>query len=377
MMDRKKYGVLIILSVTLLFACVKDEITDEVSPIVVPTLPTTLYDYESAYDFPDHVLNDPILSLIAGNFEPSSNPLTNEGATLGRVLFYDKKLSADETISCSSCHVQSHGFSDPNIVSTGINGQQTDRNSMQLYNLRFNSTMFWDFRTNGLENQIPIPIENPIEMGISMGDLVVKLSGVDYYPALFEDAFGDSEITSERIARALSQFVRSITSFNSKYDQGIDIGFSNYSALENEGRELFFSGELRCNHCHSTQNFYSLDAMNNGLDEEYADQGQYLATGNESDKGEFKVPSLRNIEYSAPYMHDGRFASLEEVVEHYSTGVHAHPNLNDRITEELMTGGTPVLLNLTDQEKEALIAFLKTLSEPELLTDVRYSNPFQ
>lgn len=358
-------------------ACADEPITEPEERAKIPVLPDTPFDYLSAYDFPTHFTSDPQLTIIAGNFEPSENPLTNEGATLGRVLFYDQNLSIDNTISCASCHHQEEGFSDERIKSIGINQQETHRNSMGFVNHRYSRRMFWDMRTNGIENQIPIPIENPEEMGLPLEELIPKLSLLDYYPDLFSAAFGNEEITEERISFAMSQFIRSISSFNSKYDQGISMGFSNFSEIENQGRELFFSGDVLCNHCHSTQNFYSLEAMNTGLDAVYDDQGEFLSTGNESDIGEFKVPSLRNVEFTAPYMHDGRFETLEEVIAHYSTGVQAHQNLNDRLTEELMTGGTPVQLNITENEKQALIAFLKTLSEPEIFQDEKFSNPFQ
>ncbi|NND77844.1 MAG: cytochrome-c peroxidase [Flavobacteriales bacterium] len=347
-----------------------------VDELTVPILPATSYNYLSSYDLPQHFQDDPLLSLIAGNFEPDDNQVSNEGATLGRVLFYDKRLSRNNEIACASCHVQAEGFSDHRTKSVGIFDQETSRNSMGFQNLRFNNRMFWDHRVNGLENQVLLPIESPIEMDLPLPELISKLSQTEFYAPLFEDAFGDQEITSERVSAAISQFIRSITSFNSKYDIGIANGFSDFTELENEGKDLFFSGDLKCNQCHSTQNFYSTQAMNNGLDLEYEDQGQFLATGLESDKGEFRVPSLRNVEYTAPYMHDGRFETLDDVLEHYSTGVQQHPNLNDRITVEQETGGTPIHLNLTEQEKDALKAFLKTLSDPVLYSDERFSDPF-
>lgn len=373
------YVLVVLFLIQVVVSCIKDEEQPQVSneQLKVPVLPSTSYDYLSSYTLPQHFQNDPLLSIIAVNFEPSDNPITNEGATLGRVLFYDTRLSVNNEIACASCHLQAEGFSDQRINSIGVFGQETSRNSMGFQNLKFNNRMFWDHRVNGLESQIPIPIENEIEMALPLSELGSKLNETEFYPPLFESAFGNSEISTEKIARAVSQFIRSIITVNSKYDQEIANNFDNFTGLELEGKDLFFGGEKRCNHCHTTQNFYSLEAMNNGLDLIYEDQGQFLATGLEGDKGEFKVPSLRNVEYTAPYMHDGRFSTLDEVLEHYSTGVQQHPNLNDRITEELETGGTPIHLNLTIQEKEALKAFLKTLSQPDLQTDVRFSDPFQ
>jgi len=362
-------------------SCKKDNEPGTTSDMAVegndtPTLPNNPYDYASAYDYPDHITDDPLLALFTGGFDPNISPITNDGATLGRVLFYDKKLSINDEIACASCHHQENAFSDPETFSTGVFGQSSNRNSMGFQNMRFTNRMFWDHRVFGLENQISFPIQDPTEMGMPMDSLLPKLSDISYYPELFTKAFGDDEITEDRIASAMAQFIHSINTYNSKYDIEIENDFANFTELEMEGMNLYFGGQKRCNHCHSTQNFYSREAMNNGLDEVYEDEGQFLATGNPNDIGEFRVPSLRNIAVTAPYMHDGRFATLDEVLEHYSSGVKSHPNLNDRITTDLTTGGTPVHLNLTDQEKLALIAFLNTLTDEEMLTDAKFSSPF-
>ncbi len=376
-----RVGIYIICVFILMTSCKKDvgqeqELVIEFGIHDTPQIPENYYDYENAYIVPEHFNTDPLLTLIYANIEPENNPITNAGAALGRVLFYDQKLSINNEIACASCHIQEHAFSDPRQNSIGVFGQMSDRNSMGFQNLKYSRRMFRDLRINGLENQIEVPIQNIAEMGISMEDLVTKLSGVAYYSPLVQDAFGSQEWTAERISFALSQFIRSITTFNSKYDQGIQNGFNNFSEMELAGKELFFGGDFRCNHCHTTQNFFSPQAMNNGLDTMYVDQGQFLATGEVSDIGLFKVPSLRNIALTAPYMHDGRFSDVEEVLEHYSIGVQPHPNLNDRITVEITTGGSPFLINMTDQEKIQLIAFLNTLTDLEMISDEKFANPF-
>ncbi len=361
-----------------IFSCRKpvDPIVSSLETDLQPHLPSVVYDYEGNLNFSTHIQNDPLLNLFLG-FLPEDNPVTNDGATLGRVLFYDKKLSVNDQISCASCHLQAHAFSDPRVKSIGAYGEETSRNSMGFQNLIFSNRMFWDLRVVGLENQIHVPIENPIEMAQPMDSLVQKLQSVAYYAPLFDQAFGTTEINAERISFALAQFIRSITSFQSKYDVGMENDFSNFSPIELQGKDLFFGGDLRCNHCHSTQNFYNNQAMNNGLDSVYEDQGQFLATGNINDQGEFKVPSLRNVALTAPYMHDGRFATLEEVIEHYSTGVQPHVNLNDRLTVELTTGGTPFNSNMTAEEKNAIVAFLHTLTDEAMINNESFSDPFE
>ena len=346
-----------------------------------PTLPSTPYNYAGALD------NMPAYykGILTNNPEfdntPANNPITNDGATLGRVLFYDKSLSANNTISCGSCHHQDKAFVDGLQFSKGFEGGNTRRNSMSLLNIRFFGfkKMFWDLRTATLEDQVLMPIQDHIEMGMpSLTALVSKLSAKSYYPSLFQKAFGSETITSDKISKALAQFIRSIVSYNSKFDVGIANNFSNFTA-----QETFGMGRVKatCGECHNdvatfgdhvpTFFFNSTpnNITNNGLDEVYADNGFGEVTGVPEYMGFFKVPSLRNIELTAPYMHDGRFTTLEQVVSHYQSGVKDHPNL----PIQLAPGG----IGFPDTEKEAMIAFLKTLTDRSVTTDVKYSDPFK
>lgn len=324
---------------------------------------------------------------------PALNPITNMGATLGRVLFYDKNLSANNTLSCASCHDQAAAFSDPNRFSIGLNGAQTRRNSMTLINSRFyeNGKFFWDERARSLEEQVLMPIQDHIEMGLTLSELETKLQQLDYYPVLFRKAFGSEEVTSVRIADALAQFIRSILSFDSKFDRGLAMaGFPevgeempylpNFTDQENLGLDIFMKGRkgATCQYCHGTAQIISFEARNNGLEMNYGDNGKEEATGNPNDRALFKAPSLRNIAQTAPYMHDGRFATLMEVVNHYSDHVVQHPNLHFRLTtvDDGPPGGPPMQLNLTQVEKEALVAFLHTLTDESILTDAKFSDPF-
>jgi cytochrome c peroxidase len=309
---------------------------------------------------------------------PEDNPTTDAGAALGRVLFYDVRLSANNTVSCASCHKQSHGFADNDAFSAGLHGVRTDRNASHLINLRYNRRQFWDMRAQTLEQQVLLPIQHPIEMGLNLDQMIEKISSTTYYPALFESAFATPEMTTDRVSKALSQFIRSIVSIESKYDQGVISEYSNFTAQELEGMNLFFNGVTRCNQCHMTGNFFTPQAMNNGLAQMHPmDSGFFAVTGNVADVGKFKVPSLRNVAMTSPYMHDGRFASLMDVINHYDHGVVAQPTLDERVTEELTIGGTPYQLQLSHTEKEALVAFLHTLTDSTLLLDPRYSDPFE
>lgn len=336
-----------------------------------PSLPTEYYDYTTS--FPAHLQNG---ALQFFNSEPTSNPITNEGATLGRVLFYDTYLSIDNSVACASCHKQEFAFTDGKKFSNGVNGL-TSRNSMALCNLNFGARFFWDLRALGLEQQVLMPIQDPIEMGMTLPELVAKLDTISYYPELFSAAFGDPEINTDRISMALAQFVRSIKSYRSKYDQGLDNNFANFSSSEMNGKALFYNGQTRCNQCHMTENFFSPGTFNNGLDSLYTDGGQGDLNGDPSRNGWFKTVTLRNIELTSPYMHDGRFQTLEEVVDHYTENLQAHPYIADQLTTTGQIGGPPLDINLTPQEKQDLIAFLKTLTDWDLINDPRFSNPFE
>ncbi|WP_306643651.1 cytochrome-c peroxidase [Sanyastnella coralliicola] len=367
--------VLCIISFVIVFAGCKEDNVLSPPPSNEKTLslPETPFDYEGI-TLPAYFTESGALDLFEAI--PSDNPVTNHGATLGRVLFYDEILSVDGTISCGSCHHQEHAFADNDRFSEGLNGVITPRNSMAMFNLQYSRRFFWDRRTNGLENQVLEPIQHPEEMGLTLTEAVERVESQDYYPALFEAAFGDPTVTADRMSLALSQFIRSIVSYRSKWDEGYDIDFANFTELEAEGRELFFNGVTRCNQCHMTVQFYTPGTANTGLDENYADGGAGDVNGNPNDHGKFKMVSLRNLGYTAPYMHDGRFATLEEALEHYNSNIVAHPNLDDRLTYELTTGGTPIVMNLSESDIEALVAFLHTLDDPYMITEEMYANPF-
>ncbi len=337
-------------------------------------LPPTPFNYAAPL-LPRSFFVQPIL---AQDNMPTNNVTTDPGATLGRVLFYDKRLSINQTISCSSCHQQAHGFSDPRRFSVGFDGSTGTRNGMGLSNARWYQRrhFFWDERANTLEDQVLMPIQNPIEMGMTLEALTNRLAAEPFYTNLFALAFGSPGIDTNRISRALAQFVRSIISVQSKYDAGVPNGFANFTPQENLGRQIFLGqiGNATCAACHGTDNFVPGPALNNnGLEFPYVDRGVGAITGNPPDNGKFKVPSLRNIELTAPYMHDGRFSTLEEVVQFYNSGVVDNPNLSPPLRNP---NGTVRRLNLTAAQKAALVAFLKTLTDPNLATDPKFSDPF-
>lgn len=332
-------------------------------------------------NFPDHYT----LPIIEVTNEPDSNLTTNLGAQLGRVLFYDVNLSRNNTISCSSCHQQNNAFSDLDQFSTGFEGGETGAHSMRLLNSLFYAagTMFWDKRASTLEDQVIQPIQDHIEMGFDsinggMGAVVNKLEQKEYYPILFKEAFGTEEISTLRIQKALAQFVRSMISVNSKFDDGFeqvfDIGlvdrgltlnFPNFNPAENRGKNLFstpkYPGAPTCAGCHRPPTFaLALESRSNGLD-----AGETTT---------FKSPSLKSIAEDGAFMHDGRFSTLAEVIEHYSTGVELGPATDNLL---IQNNGEPHRLNFTEQDVEYLVAFLETLTDNELANDVRFSDPFK
>jgi cytochrome c peroxidase len=309
---------------------------------------------------------------------PPDNPLTDNGATLGRVLFYDTRLSANNTTSCGSCHVQARAFADTKPASKGLHGGLTDRRAMPLVNLRYyqRSRFFWDERAGNLEEMVLLPIQNRIEMGQDLKRLVDTLSRDAAYPTLFARAFGDRQISEQRIGKALAQFVRSIVSYQSRYDEGragarsAQDDFENFTRQENRGKALFIRNCSTCHMKDGNEHFFVPTPANTGLraDNPTADGGVGDVTLRAADLGSFKSPSLRNVGVTAPYGHDGRFATLDAVVDHYSDNAILDPNLGYMI---------PVgPLKYTASEKAALIAFLRTLTDQSLLTDARFSNPF-
>jgi cytochrome c peroxidase len=316
------------------------------------------------------------------------NPVTDAGVTLGRVLFYDKNLSRNRTIACASCHKQELGFADDRRLSVGFEGGTTRRHSMSLTNVRFNVTgrFFWDERAASLEDQALMPLRDAVEMGMSIKELNRRVRSLSYYPVLFEAAFGDPAINTGRMARAIAQFERTLVSYNTRYDQGRAAvrdaaePFSNFSRHENRGKRIFMAsrrgGGAGCVNCHATDAFIDVGGgrTNNGLDsDDRNDAGIYETTASRRDQGVFRFPSLRNVAVRAPFMHDGRFATLEEVIEHYSTGIQSHPNLGRELRGR---NGRPVRFNFSRADKQALVAFLITLTDHQLLEDERFSDPF-
>ena len=318
------------------------------------------------------------------NNTPATNPTTNWGATLGRVLFYDNQLSKNNTISCASCHQQAHGFTDTSRLSIGFMGGATHRHSMALANAVYytNGRFFWDERAATLEEQVLQPLQDSIEMGMTLPEVIQRISATAYYPILFDYAFGSKEISDERVAKALAQFVRSMVSYDSKYDQGRGlvangtIDFPNFNEQENIGKRIFMSHPIvNCSGCHITDAFIGDNARNNGLSEFNTDEGTYIHTQNELDKGKFKTPSLKNIAVRGRFMHDGSMTSLDQVIEHYNRGIQPNPNLDPHLINNAKK--TPVKMGLTELEKAQLKAFLETLTDHTLITDEKFSNPYK
>lgn len=387
-MPTKKTKVILSLvaSVTILIiACSKNEtpISPDEAVAKYLNLPPTPFNYANP-TLPFYLASPQIERQIN---TPANNQVTDFGATLGRVLFYDKTLSKNRTVSCASCHKQQNAFSDFEILSKGFDGGLTRRNSMSLVNAKyyFNGKFFWDQRAATLEQQVLMPVQDLVEMGITLDELVKRVQEQPYYRSLFTQAFGNSTVTSDLISKALAQFVRSIISYQSKYDQGRstfpplqallpDTPFPNFTTQENRGKAIFLAPIGGCIPCHGSETFIAPDVKNNGLDATITDPGYGAVSNIPATRGLFKVTSLRNVELTAPYMHDGRFSTLEQVVEHYNSGVKAHPNLAFELRSP---NGQPRLMNLSVDDKAALVAFLKTLTDTNVTMDVKYSNPFR
>ncbi len=337
--------------------------------------------YVAEYDSTPYSLQYTNNTLPVPNL-PSDNPLTIEKVELGRMLFYENQLSKDGSMNCATCHVQSDGFSDLNQFSTGVEGLQGGRQAMAIFNMAWNENgFFWDGRAELLRHQSILPIQDPLEMNETLENVISKLGSDTLYISQFKRAFDGGAITSLNISLALEAFMMSIVSDNSKYDRYL-AGTETLTASEENGRVLFFAeyneffpatSGADCAHCHSGTNFENDQYMNNGLDTDgtMTDEGRQDATGDPNDKGKFKVTSLRNIAVTEPYMHDGRFSTLEEVIDHYNDGIQQSATLDPALDATTTTG-----LMLDATEKADLINFLKTLTDDSYLNNPAYKSPF-
>ena len=342
--------------------------------------------------------NCPVEEKIAGDYNPTAyklevpiwmskpiipadNALTVEGVALGRRLFYDPILSLNGQMSCSTCHQQEKAFTDGTALSLGVRGLPGKRSSMSLANLAFNANgFFWDGRAPSLEDQALIPVEDHLEMNEDWANVEKKLQKNPEYPVLFRKAFGierKTELTKDLVVKALAQFERTLISANSRFDRILQLNEGFLEDEEERGRRLFFfePGDVLhpgCSHCHFNPFYTDNNFQNNGLDsvgnlEAFKDLGRGMVTKNRFDNGKFRVPTLRNIELTAPYMHDGRFKTLEEVIENYSKGGHKVENESANIAP----------FPLTEQNKQDLITFLKTLTDTSFVHNPAFSNPFK
>lgn len=348
----------VVLSVVV--SCKKDNVTYEPTP----------YELKIPSHFPDMPI-------------PEDNPMTVEGVELGRKLFYEKKLSGDNTMSCGACHSPQAAFSDPNQFSTGIDGSVGTRNSMALINLGWDSFFFWDGRAKTLEEQVLEPVENPIEMHDSWANALSEISQDSEYRNMFYKAFGEEGISKYTAAKAMAQFLRTMISGNSKFD--VIYKFENnlpltpteqaiYGTVTPEelgGYDLFKSlNGADCFHCHNGPLMRVEKFSNNGLDAVFTDLGRGAVTGDPSDAGKFKVPTLRNISHSGPYMHDGRLQTLDDVIDHYSHNIEMSPTI-DPLIEFASQGG----VQLDQFEKGLLKAFLLTLTDEEFMNNPDFQEP--
>tara|TARA_B100000767_G_C19774941_1_gene542045 strand:- start:4387 stop:5445 length:1059 start_codon:yes stop_codon:yes gene_type:complete len=300
---------------------------------------------------------------------PSNNPLTEEGVALGKKLFFDKILSGDNSQACASCHNPQNSFTDLQKFSEGINGSLGSRNSMPLFNLawNFDERFAWDGKELSLERQALEPLKNPIEMHSNWIIVAQKLQSNFEYPSLFLQAFGDSKIDSVLITRAIAQFERTIISGKSKFDKFL-IGEATLNIQEENGFNIFMDETKGdCFHCHGSNNnplWTDNKFHNNGLDQVFTDLGLGAVTGDTNDNGKFKSPSIRNLAFTAPYMHDGRFTTLDEVINHYSEGL-KQSNTIDPLMKKVNQGG----VQLSTQEKADLKAFLFSLTDYDFINN--------
>lgn len=317
----------------------------------------------------------PLEIAIPANFPPvqynlSSNPPTEEGFALGKALFYDGRLSSNGAISCGFCHIQAFAFTHHgHTVSHGVNGGQGFRNAQPLQNLAFFKEFTWDGAATHLELQPIIPITSEVEMNETLPNILEKLRNTPHYPTLFARAFGDTDINAERLLKALAQFMVALVSGNSKYDQHLRGEGVSLSPQEAAGLRLF---QDKCATCHAGTLLSDQTYRNNGLplNARFPDEvGRMRVTGRENDFYKFRVPSLRNVARSFPYMHDGRFGTLEDVLDFYSHGLQDNGNVDPLLQQ----GAGSLGIALSEEEKENIIAFLNTLTDEEFIQDPRFS----
>lgn len=349
-----------------------------------PMLPPTSHVYEGP--LPDMPF---VFQMEPGPFfdtQRDENRITNAGATLGRVLFHDRQLSVTNLVACASCHQQAHGFAGSERFNTGVLGIALTRQAMPLANTRYNVNDRWftDMRAHSLQEVSRTAMQSTVEMGMTTGLLEEKLGAAGFYAPLFEAAFGTPAITEERALQALEQYLRSLVSYRSRFDVAYNSMDNNPSdpalvldAEEMRGLDIFRGtiGGVACNMCHELRSGTNVWQANNGLDSDPPDPGTLdPALQRDGSSGVFRAPSLRNLAYTAPYMHDGRFATLRDVIDHYDHGITDSPNL-DPLLRDL--SGSARRMNLSEADKDALEAFLLTYSDDAMIADPKFSDPFQ
>jgi cytochrome c peroxidase len=319
----------------LLAACNKDK--EEVFALSYPDyFPTPVYSFEN-------------------------NELTKDKFELGRKLFYDGILSSDNTVSCGTCHSQVHGFADHNVnFSSGVNNLKGTRNSPAITNMIWSPSFMWDGGVNHIEVFSVAPITNPLEMNETMENVINKLNASASYRSAFKKAYRTETITDQLMLRALTSYMAMLVSSNSRYDQ-FRQGKAIFTPQEVEGLQLF---EQKCASCHTAPLYTNYTFQNNGLDSDFTDLGRGRITLDEADNGKFKVPSLRNVELTYPYMHDGRFWSLEQVLDHYDHGIKQSATLSNQLSS-----GIP----MTTEEKQKIILFLKTLTDYKVISEFKFA----
>ena len=295
----------------------------------------------------------------------SDNPITENGFILGRTLFYDPILSRDNTVSCGSCHIQASAFTHHgHDISHGIDDKLGTRNTPAIQNLLWQKNFFWDGGVHNIELISINPIENPVEMDLAFDSALVRLQNHPNYPTLFKNAFGDEKVSGITTLNALGQFMRMLLSANSKYDRYI-LGSEPFTITEKEGLNIF---RAKCNACHTEPLFTNNAFINNGVYKKFPfDKGRYNISLLPEDEGKFKVPSLRNISYTAPYMHNGQFTSLDAVLDHYTNGIRQHPTLDTLLVQDGTYG-----ITISEDEKIKLKVFLETLNDEHFIQNTLF-----